>query len=536
MADLELEKYQAAVNAYESYLTELVGRVPVDADEYLLQLLVGCYGGDCRLAAQALFGESRLFSSRKNRDGTPRFDYTTVTADGETLTNTPRRKQSFVDDVSGVSVVDRITRELAQFQGKEVDASKLRSLIKQRATTWTEGLPELPEGEKVTFNTLLLGARSSVEFLSHRRSGWVADRLLANVARLRQSRRQVIKANFEQVLEDRLKPENSDGVRVLDEQQIELFTRLFAGQDGYAKLARFTGHTMNKTFMLVSAIVNVDIVRNEFGWQAFPGTPQEHQELTAEVEQARKDGSLNGMNGYLAFAEKHGYTMLKAFMLVSAIVVNVDVVKNEFGWQQFPGTTQEYRELTTEIEQARKDGLLNGMNGYLAFAEKHGYTMLKAYTMVSAVVGVKIVKDEFGWQQFPGTAQEYRELTAEIEQARKDGLLNGMNGYLAFAEKHGYTMDKAYMMVSAIVGGVDVVRYEFGWQQFQGTPQEYRDVVEFLKNDEHYQAIVGVDGQRWVAANSGSTAQKTFMVTSAALHGIGDPNKTIQDLGWSSAL
>ncbi|MCZ0932037.1 MAG: hypothetical protein OXJ52_02675, partial [Oligoflexia bacterium] len=118
--------------------------------------------------------------------------------------------------------------------------------------------------------------------------------------------------------------------------------------------------------------------------------------------------------------------------------------------------------------------------GYLRFTEelKKGQNMQYALEVISKTLDEKERK-ELGWQAFQGTTEEYKELGGKILDT--DGNIKpeyiGKEGYALFAKEHyDGDMQKTYINISAVLDKKQ--KTGLGWQEFQGTIEEYRKLRE----------------------------------------------------------
>ena len=146
-------------------------------------------------------------------------------------------------------------------------------------------------------------------------------------------------------------------------------------------------------------------------------------------------------------------------------------------WQQFQGTTQEFRALKPQIldHQGNFKETYRGMEGYARFADQfYNGNMLNTYKNVSAVLDKQTFKQS-GWQAFKGSTQEFRLVKTQVldHQGNFKETYLGMEGYARFADEfYNGDMFKTYKNVSAFLD--KWVLKKSGWQIFQGSTQEFR--------------------------------------------------------------
>ena len=94
-----------------------------------------------------------------------------------------------------------------------------------------------------------------------------------------------------------------------------------------------------------------------------------------------------GMDGYASFTDTHFKgDMLRTYKNISA-VLDKELMR-KLGWQQFQGTTKEYKKLRELIldNQGNIKSEYIGMDGYASFANTHFKgDMQKTYSNISAV-------------------------------------------------------------------------------------------------------------------------------------------------------
>ena len=198
--------------------------------------------------------------------------------------------------------------------------------------------------------------------------------------------------------------------------------------------------------------------------------------------------------GYIKFVSelKRAESMDYVWHEVSRILGKSEMKR--LGWQIIHGTLKEFNDLKYNILEDDYNlliDLFSGMDGYALFAiEKYSGNMQKTFMNVSALLGRSEMK-RTGWQQFHGTAEEYYKQKQEILNylLNKDGSINdvyqNMDGYALFAKKYySGDMEKTFINVSAILSESEMKRT--GWQQFQGTAEEYykqkQEILNYLLN------------------------------------------------------
>jgi hypothetical protein len=175
--------------------------------------------------------------------------------------------------------------------------------------------------------------------------------------------------------------------------------------------------------------------------------------------------------------------MLKGYKLLSAVCkFTKDVNFEDFGWEaQFPGTTEQFDKLVTELKDVAARERYLGLEGYKKFSESWaGKDMLKGYILLSAVC--KFTKDvnfeDFGWEAaFPGTTEQFDKLVTELKHVTARERYLGLEGYKKFSESWaGKDMKKGYKLLSAVCAlcGDRKLFSALNWPaQFSGTVKQF---------------------------------------------------------------
>ena len=121
--------------------------------------------------------------------------------------------------------------------------------------------------------------------------------------------------------------------------------------------------------------------------------------------------------------------------------------------------------------------------GYVQLSENLTVRMDYAYKLVSKFLA-KSQMSRLRWQIFQGKTEEFVELRNKLlnesGELRKEYL--GMKGYAAFADKHFQgEMRRTFINASAILEKREMNR--LGWQQFQGTTEEFFQLKDKLLNE-----------------------------------------------------
>ena len=321
----------------------------------------------------------------------------------------------------------------------------------------------------------------------------------------------------------------------------------YKGQEaGYSLFAdRHTGGEMQKAFVNVSSVLSTEVFK-KLGWQAFFGTIQEFKDLKDQILDEAGDlkKEYKGQEaGYPLFADRHtGGEMKKAFENVSS-VLSTEVFKR-LGWQQFQGTTKEFKDLKDLIlDEADnlKEEYIGQEEGYSRFADRHtGGDMSKAFINVSSVLSTEVFK-RLGWQQFHGTTQEFKDLKDQIldeaDNLKKE-YIGQEAGYSRFADRHtGGEMEKAFKNVSSILS--EKVFQQLGWKSFQGNTHQFRALITYFRTHQ-FEDYQGVEGQRQIAELIfDNNLQRTYMNVSTLREYLfinKDVFKDLRESGWSRTL
>ena len=270
--------------------------------------------------------------------------------------------------------------------------------------------------------------------------------------------------------------------QILDEAG-ELKKEYIGQETGYLQFAdTYYGGEMKKAFENASSVLS-SVLFKKLGWQAFFGTTSEFKELKNQIlDEAGelKKEYIGQETGYLQFADTYyGGEMQKAFINVSSVLSSV--LFKKLGWQQFKGTTSEFKELKNQIlDEAGelKEEYIGQETGYLQFADTYyGGEMKKAFENASSVLSSVLFK-KLGWQQFKGTTSEFKELKNQIlDEAGelKEEYIGQETGYLQFADTYyGGEMKKAFMNASSVLSSV--LFKKLGWQKFIGTTSEFKEL------------------------------------------------------------
>ena len=275
--------------------------------------------------------------------------------------------------------------------------------------------------------------------------------------------------------------------RILDEK--EKVKEEYQGQEGYARYAdefylrdgKEFG-AMLKTYTNVSAALSESEKKN-LNWKQYQGTTKEFREERSRIlgEKRKVKERYQGPEGYIRYADEfYEGAMLKAYKNVSAVLSESE--KKSLNWQQYQGTTKEFREERSRILDKKgkvKKGY-QGSEGNARYADefyggKELGDMLKAYQNVSAVLN-ESEKKSLNWKQYQGTTKEFREERSRIlgEKEKVKERYQGPEGYIRYADEfYGGDMQTAYKNVSAVLSESE--KKSLNWQQYKGTTKEFQE-------------------------------------------------------------
>ena len=316
------------------------------------------------------------------------------------------------------------------------------------------------------------------------------------------------------------------------------------GMKGYTSFAEkyFEGN-MLKAYQNVSAVLGGGSrLMKQLDWQGYQGQVSDFNELREKV--LNEDGSIReeykGSDGYALFAEKYFEgDMEKAYKNVSAVLGGGSRLMKQLDWQAYHGQVSDFNKLREKV--LNEDGSIReeykGSDGYALFAEKYFEgDMQKAYKNVSAVLGgASRLMKQLDWQQYQGQVSDFNKLREKV--LNEDGSIReeykGSDGYALFAEKYFKgNMEKAYINVSAVLGGGSRLMKQLDWQQYHGQVSDFNKLREkILKEDgsirEEYK---GSDGYALFAEKYfEGNMQKAYQNVSAVL---GGGSRLMKQLEW----
>ena len=163
-----------------------------------------------------------------------------------------------------------------------------------------------------------------------------------------------------------------------------------------------------------------------------------------------------------------------------------------------------------------------GQEGYLRFVEEH-FPKLEMGTVFN-YVSMELSKKEFKeleWQQYKGTARQFREERGRIlnKQGAAREEFTGPEGYARYAEKHyDSQMQRAFSNVSAVLSKAEME--SLNWQGYNGTVRQFREERGRILNKQGAarEEFIGPEGYaQYAETHHGSQMQRAFSNVSAVL-------------------
>ena len=317
--------------------------------------------------------------------------------------------------------------------------------------------------------------------------------------------------------------------------------RQYIGQtEGYPLFAdEYFDGKMQQIFINVSAVLSKQEMRR-LGWKQFQGSTEEFRQLRGKL--FNPDGSIKRQyigqaEGYPLFADEHfDGKMQQIFINVSAVLSKKEM--ELLGWQQFQGSTEEFRQMRGKLfnsDGSIKRQYIGQAEGYLLFADEYfDGKMQKTFHNVSAVLS-KQEMEQLGWQQFQGTAEEFRQLRGKLfnpDGSIKRQYIGQTEGYPLFADEYfDGKMDKTFLNVSAVLSKQEME--QLGWKGFIGTVKQFQILErDFLKR--YPKGWIGLDGQKRVADTifQGNKITAYRNVSVLREYFFGGDGDGFRELGW----
>ena len=262
------------------------------------------------------------------------------------------------------------------------------------------------------------------------------------------------------------------------------------GLGGFFKLAKqYFSNDFLKAYPNVSAVLDKDQMI-ELGWQKFKKTILDFNRFAKPL--LNKDASIKdeykGREGYIKFVEDIEGTESMDYVFSKVSKVLDSVKMKELQWQQFQGTSVDFKNLK-ELLSLDVIEEYKGSDGYANFAKKYFEgNMKKAYQNVSVVLGggSRLMK-QLDWQGYLGSVSDFNKIREKV--LKEDGSIReeykGSDGYALFAEKYFEgDMQKAYINVSAVLGGGSRLMKQLDWQGYLGSVSDFNKLREKILNED----------------------------------------------------
>ena len=319
----------------------------------------------------------------------------------------------------------------------------------------------------------------------------------------------------------------------------------YKGMKGYVSFSeKYFEADMQKTYINVSSVLGGGSrLMKQLDWQKYHGQVSDFNKLREKV--LKEDGSIReeykGSDGYALFTEKYFEgDMQKAYINVSSVLGGGSRLMKQLDWQQYHGQVSDFNKLREKI--LNEDGSIReeykGSDGYALFAEKYFEgNMEKAYINVSAVLGggSRLMK-QLDWQQYQGQVSDFNKIREKV--LNEDGLIReeykGSDGYVLFAEKYFEgDMLKAYINVSAVLGGGSRLMKQLAWQKYQGQVSDFNKLREKVLNEDGSirEEYKGSDGYvNFAKKYFEGNMQKAYQNVSSVLGGVLEMRRL--NIGW----
>ena len=318
----------------------------------------------------------------------------------------------------------------------------------------------------------------------------------------------------------------------------------YKGMDGYAKFSKehFEGN-MQKAYVNVSAVLGGGSrLMKQLDWQSYRGQVSDFNKIREKI--LNEDGSIReeykGRDGYVKFVEEYFEgDMLKAYVNVSAVLGGGSRLMKQLDWQAYQGQVSDFNKIREKV--LNEDGLIReeykGSDGYASFAEKYFEgDMQKAYINVSAVLGggSRLMK-QLDWKKYQGSVSDFNKIRDKI--LNKDGSIReeykGSDGYVNFAKKYFEgDMKKAYLNVSAVLGGGSRLIKQLDWQVYHGQVSELNKIRDKILNKDGSikEEYKGMDGYaKFAKEHFEGNMEKVYQNVSAVL---GGGSRLMKQLDW----
>ena len=315
----------------------------------------------------------------------------------------------------------------------------------------------------------------------------------------------------------------------------------YKGWEGYVRFVEELegSKSMDYVFNEVSKVLG-RVKMKELKWQQFQGTPVGFKELQ-ELLSLDVIEKYKGMDGYAKFAKEHFEgDMQKAYRNVSAVLGGGSRLMKQLDWQKYQGQVSDFNKIKEKV--LNEDGSIReeykGSDGYALFAKKYFEgDMQKAYINVSAVLGggSRLMK-QLDWQQYQGQVSDFNKIREKV--LNEDGSIReeykGSDGYVLFAEKYFEAdMLKAYLNVSAVLGGGSRLMKQLDWQQYHGQVSDFNKIRGKILNKDGSikEEYKGIDGYvNFAKKYFEGDMQKAYQNVSSVLGGVLEMRRL--NIGW----
>ena len=239
-----------------------------------------------------------------------------------------------------------------------------------------------------------------------------------------------------------------------------------------------------------------------------------------------------GQEGYIRFVEEFEEIQNMADIFDKVFETLDKEQKRVLRWKQFQGTVSEFYKLKDKIlhddSSIRREH--QGLDGFLKLAKQYfSNDFLKTYRNVSAVLD-KDQMIELGWQKLKKTILDFNRFAKPL--LNKDASIKdeykGQEAYVKFVEElEGIeSMSYVFKSVSKVLGSVKMK--ELQWQEFRGTPEDFKKIKELLSLDviKKYKGMAGYI--RFAEEYFDGDMQKAYKNVSVVLSG----SKLMKKLAW----
>ena len=315
----------------------------------------------------------------------------------------------------------------------------------------------------------------------------------------------------------------------------------YKDQEGYVRLTEEFKDTTNMADIFDKVFETLDKKQMRvLRWKKFQGTVSEFYKLKDKI--LHDDNSIRrehqGLDGFLKLVRQYfSNDFLKAYPNVSAVLDKDQMI--ELGWQKFKKTILDFNRFAKPL--LNKDASIKdeykGREGYIRFVEElEGIRSMRyVFDKVSKVLDSVKMK-ELQWQKFRGTPLDFKNLKdlLSLDVIEK---YKGMAGYVLLAKEYFENdMQKAYINVSAVLGGGSRLMKQLDWQEYIGLVSEFNKLREKILNKdgsikEKYKGMAGC--VLLAKEYFENDMQKTYKNVSAVL---GGGSSLMKQLDWQEYI